>query len=412
MGVDPVTKLRVAIIGVGTMGSMAMWRLAERGAHVEGFEKFGMAHDFGAAGGGTRVFRMVYAEGSRYLPLLATSRLFWHELARRNSADILVRNGCLTIADATSVQIQRSIRMAEQCQLPFEVLTPEMMAAIYPQHQLAEHEVGVFDPEGGVLRTDRAIGSAIKSALASGAILHSNSTVEAIEPGDHGVNLIVGGQTHHFDEVVVSTGPWGNPILERFGYTPEARRVRTSFHRPRHTRLHEPAHFPSVIRRIDDGRSYGAMHALDGNTVKFVIQNSETALPVLADDVGEVPINENFLAETVDLISLVMPEVDPYPVRVGAHPEGFTVDGEPLVGRLDGVPHVVVLGGFSGQGFKMAPAIGEIAADLILADDQLALPSTFDPNRLAPGADRTRLDLELAELWFDVDNSGTKSKEM
>ena len=42
-----------------------------------------------------------------------------------------------------------------------------------------------------------------------------------------------------------------------------------------------------------------------------------------------------------------------------------TPDEHFVVGVLARTPHVVVLGGFSGHGYKMASVVGEIAADLV-----------------------------------------------
>ncbi|MER5836455.1 NAD(P)-dependent oxidoreductase, partial [Streptomyces sp. NPDC002130] len=52
-------RKRVAVVGVGTMGSQAAWRLAARGAEVVGYDRFAPGHDRSAAGGETRVFRSV-----------------------------------------------------------------------------------------------------------------------------------------------------------------------------------------------------------------------------------------------------------------------------------------------------------------------------------------------------------------
>jgi sarcosine oxidase len=67
----------VGVIGLGTMGSMAMWQLARRGVSVIGFEQFGIGHDRSAAGGETRLFRTAYKEGAQYVPILKEAqRLF------------------------------------------------------------------------------------------------------------------------------------------------------------------------------------------------------------------------------------------------------------------------------------------------------------------------------------------------
>jgi sarcosine oxidase len=46
--------------------------------------------------------------------------------------------------------------------------------------------------------------------------------------------------------------------------------------------------------------------------------------------------------------------------------EGYTESSRPLVGPLPGNDDVVLLAGFSGHGFKLSPAFGDIAADLAL----------------------------------------------
>jgi glycine/D-amino acid oxidase-like deaminating enzyme len=67
--------------------------------------------------------------------------------------------------------------------------------------------------------------------------------------------------------------------------------------------------------------------------------------------------------------------------------EGFMDDGQPLVGFHPDMPDVVVGVGFSGRGFKMTPAIGEVLARFA-ADGGVELPlEMWDPSRFreSPG---------------------------
>ena len=52
----------VAIIGIGSVGSMASWQLAPRGVRVIGIDRFSVPGPFSAYAGESRVFRTVYAE--------------------------------------------------------------------------------------------------------------------------------------------------------------------------------------------------------------------------------------------------------------------------------------------------------------------------------------------------------------
>jgi sarcosine oxidase len=45
--------------------------------------------------------------------------------------------------------------------------------------------------------------------------------------------------------------------------------------------------------------------------------------------------------------------------------DGYTPDGHALAGPLPATPNVWLLGGFSGHGFKLSPAIGQAVTDLI-----------------------------------------------
>jgi sarcosine oxidase len=50
----------VLIIGLGAMGSMALWRLAGRGAKVVGFDRFQPPHALGSSHGESRIIRTAY----------------------------------------------------------------------------------------------------------------------------------------------------------------------------------------------------------------------------------------------------------------------------------------------------------------------------------------------------------------
>ena len=53
---------RVAVVGTGSMGAMALWQLARDGVDAIGFERYSPGHDQAAAGGESRIFRTAYLE--------------------------------------------------------------------------------------------------------------------------------------------------------------------------------------------------------------------------------------------------------------------------------------------------------------------------------------------------------------
>jgi sarcosine oxidase len=66
--------------------------------------------------------------------------------------------------------------------------------------------------------------------------------------------------------------------------------------------------------------------------------------------------------------------------------EAYTPDQHAIVGLMPSVDSIVLLCGFSGHGFKLAPLFGDVAADLVLEGR-----TSRSIDHLAPG--------RFAEVW-------------
>ena len=65
-----MAKFDVVVVGLGAMGSAALYQLARQGVNVIGIERFAPGHDRGSSHGDTRIIRMGYFEHPSYVPLL------------------------------------------------------------------------------------------------------------------------------------------------------------------------------------------------------------------------------------------------------------------------------------------------------------------------------------------------------
>jgi len=72
------------VLGLGGMGSSALYHLARRGLNVLGIEQFGIAHDRGSSHGETRIIRKAYFEHPNYIPLLQRAYELWRELEQES----------------------------------------------------------------------------------------------------------------------------------------------------------------------------------------------------------------------------------------------------------------------------------------------------------------------------------------
>src|SRR3954453_5840816 len=124
----------VAVIGLGAMGSNALWRLAVRGVDVLGFEQFRPGHVQGSSHGHTRLFRVACLEHPNMVPLAQRSLELWRELAERAGTPIIDITGGLMIGPAASDGGAGALAPARAHQLPVRQLTAAELTARYPQH--------------------------------------------------------------------------------------------------------------------------------------------------------------------------------------------------------------------------------------------------------------------------------------
>jgi len=365
----------VAVVGLGAMGAMSAWQLARSGASVLGFEQFGIAHDRGAAGGESRLFRMAYHEGPEYVPLLRRARELWRELAETSRRDLFIPTGCLSIGLPDLPPMVNVRRSVTDHGLEHEILAADELASRYPQHALHDGEIGVLDVAGGMLRPELAVLAAAEQARALGARLREHTAVRAIEPGDGAVTIVTDNGRHRVGRVVVTAGPWTGALVPTVAIT--VKPIVLTWFAPTDLDPYRPERFPAFIRDTDGVHLFGCP-VLDGMSVKCGFADVWEPLAGPQDLTRDLP--DTALRPLSDALRRFLPGLHPEPIRHNVYMDGYTPDRTAVVGVLPDAPSVVVLAGFSGHGFKMAPVFGSIAADLALDGG-----TSFDVTRMGPG---------------------------
>ncbi|MFF5368513.1 N-methyl-L-tryptophan oxidase [Streptomyces sp. NPDC013187] len=354
---------RVAVIGAGSMGSQAMWRLAARGAEVIGYDRYAPGHDRGAAGGESRIFRAAHLGEPGYIPLLRLADELWEQLQAETGRQLRRRSGSLVMGETASPAMRLLLSTSAAHGLDHEALDRDALARRYPQHRLPDGHTAVLDRLGAMIRPEASIQAAAARAEQLGARLRRYTPVREVVPAaGGGVNVVTDQGTDHVDAAVVSVGPWINTLLAELPQTVDVRRVVCSWHLP--TRYDWFAGgAPSFVRSTPHD-CFG-IPSPDGISVKLGLSFKYHA-PVPEPERLDRTVRPEELGTFHELISELMPDLNPDPIRMSAYMEGYTKSGNPLVGHLPGEDDIIVLAGFSGSGFKLSPAMGEIAADLAL----------------------------------------------
>ncbi|MET4621258.1 sarcosine oxidase [Arthrobacter sp. 2762] len=351
---------KLAVIGLGSIGSMALWQASRLSDSVVGFEAHTPAHGRSAVGGDTRLFRMIYRGSPAHYPILKRSRDLWAELEAETGQDILTRCGGLSIGTTDGPYLRSVLETAHTNGAAHQILGYEEMAERYPQHNLRADDSAVFDPNAGVLRTDRAVTAAIAAAQANGATVVNNTPVTGIRETRDGVVVTSGEQSWTFENLIVASGGWSQRLMPDYlkAHT-ETRRVFLSWFVARDAAQFTPEKFPTFSRMYEDRSMYGAP-AVDGVTVKATLDGRGT---VTTDpDAFPRELSTAEIADTLETVSEFLPGLVPSIIRSDAFPDLYTEDRNPLLGWLGGPSRIYCATGFSGGGFKNATGFGHIAA--------------------------------------------------
>ena len=349
--------MRVAVVGCGAMGAATGWRLQKRGAEVVCYDRYSPPHDLGSTHGESRITRTAYMEGPFYVPLLKETFPLWRELERSSGTELLTMTGLLTIGRPDSVAVRGVLESARLHGLDVKVYDATEMRRRYPAHLVADADVAVFDPQAGVLRAERVV-----EAMLKGADVRRNAQVTAVEPRGDRVGVVTGSGHEEFDAAVIATGPWIRKLVPQIPVRIE-RQVSLWWALQSGSDQFAPDRFPVWIREGTPNGDFFGFPSLDGKSIKLGRHhNGETTD---ADSVRRA-VTDADLDPARLFLTTYMRGVTRSVVRSIVCLYTNTPDQNFVIDRHPGSDRVVVLSPCSGHGFKVAPVVGDIAADLVL----------------------------------------------
>ena len=251
------------------MGAWRPGKLAARGLRVVAIDRFPVPGPFSAYAGETRVFRMVYAEGGHYTPLLQRGRDLWRELEAASGTQLLEVTGVVTITDHDHPDHAALLRAGRERGLSFEVASGDEARQRLPQHAIGDSDLVLhFDPEGGFVRSERAIlFSAVQVARSHGAQFLGSRQVTGLDRDGECWRVRTGQEEVRAPSVLIATGTGAGPVCAALGtHLAVLPQVLTWF----------PVADPGLLRRTPeqtfirssrDARFYG-FPSTDGWTVK------------------------------------------------------------------------------------------------------------------------------------------------
>ena len=161
----------VIVVGLGVIGASAVWQLAGRGVRVLGIDAHARGHLLGSSHGRSRIIREAYYEAVEYVPLVQRAFGQWRELEAESGLDLLAMTGCLNIGTPGTHVVDGVIASARTHGLESEVLDAGAMRRRFPAFHLPDDQIGVYQPNAGILNADACVGALLDGAVSRGATI-------------------------------------------------------------------------------------------------------------------------------------------------------------------------------------------------------------------------------------------------
>jgi sarcosine oxidase len=376
----------VIIVGLGAMGSAALYQLSRRGRRVLGLEAFAAGHRQGSSHGESRVIRLAYYEHPNYVPLLLRAYELWADLERESGEHLLRIIGGLMIGRPDSPLVAGAQASAVQHGLDFELLDPDEVLRRYPALHLQSDEMALFEPRAGILSPEACVDAHVSLAREAGAETRYSEPLRSWTASDAGVEVVTDAGRYTADQVVFTCGTWISQVLgdKRIVVRPE--RIPLFWIQPLEPRLFELGRLPIYLWQHADGSHFYGFPHLNWPGVKVARHHS-------GDFCDPDSVDRQVNAEDERRLRTAIG--DRLPALGGPVLSGLVClyenspDEHFLIDRLPDHHNVVFAGGFSGHGFKFASVVGEILADLVTEGQATTDADFLRAQRLATDGMRT-----------------------
>ncbi len=360
------------VIGAGAAGASAAYQLARRGKRVLLLEQFAIGHDRGASQGHSRIFRFAY-DNAEYARMAMQSLASWRELEEDAGLQLLTMTGGLDVGVAGAASLEATAQGMVSVGAAFERLNASELMRRFPQWHVPEDWVGLYSQDAGILNPTHCIEVIAGMARAHGAKLLELTSVTKLELATNTVVTSKG--SFSADKIIVAAGAWLPELLPSLNLNLEITLESGVFFRPKNLEMFMPERFPIFIEhrvtnpetdRFDAAQAYGfPVFGLPG--VKIGLHHSGETVTAS---------NRQFEVSERTLTALQAWVLEHLPNAAGeiihaktclysnTKNHDFLIDWH-LAFDPEGSSDLLIASPCSGHGFKFAPFMGELLADMV-----------------------------------------------
>ncbi len=389
-------KHRILVIGAGMFGVTAALELKKRGHEVTLIDPGPLPHPEASSTDISKVVRPDYGSEIFYAKLAQQCIDRWHEWNAEANQELYHETGYLVLAKE---EMQpggfeyESWKTLVSLDHPVEKLTSSDIINRFPGWSKGDYHHGYFNHRAGWVESGNVVSWLLSRVRDSGVhLVEGQKMVGLLENGSRISGVVTDSKEEHFAEVVVvATGAW-TPILLPW-LSDSLRCVGQPVYHFLIPDLesYKPERFPAWSADITNTGWYG-LPALPDGTLKVAHHGAGIPMDPRSEKIVPLENDQKFC----DFLKSTFDGLANSPIlerRLCLYCDSW--DGDFLIGRDPDHEGLIVASGGSGHGFKFAPMLGQITADVVEGIDN-PWASRFrwrTPGKAKTSPERYRLEI-------------------
>src|SRR5215510_9431631 len=352
----------IVIVGAGVMGAAAACEVAGEGARVALIDQSTLPNPRAASVDHSKVVRFAYPD-PLYVTLAVDALDRWRRLEEETSTRLLTHTGTLLLGKHRPSFETECYEALRSLGLEAELLNSHEVVSRFPQFNPEAFSFGVYDPSGAILHAETALRALIDLARLRGVEIIERERVIAIKqaPSSRVLFITESGEEFTSERAMIASGPWSRKLLPDIADKLTTTRPELVYFEPSNRPRFEPGTFPIFIELESGFYGFPIHHR---GAMKIANHHKGVqADPTSEDRVGDEFIEEcrTFFAEFIPALRDARLRETRMCIYNNTPDDDFIIDWHP------DLENALIVTGFSGHGFKFAPTIGRIAADLVLS---------------------------------------------
>jgi len=357
----------VVIIGGGVIGASIAFNLARRGIRdVIILEKNFIAS--GATGKSSACIRQHYSTECTSRMVLRSLRMFENFAEAVGGSAGFIKTGFLMgVPERDRAALEKTIAMQRRVGINTSLIGPDEIREIEPRVRVDDLAAGAWEPDSGYADPSDTTASFVRRAREMGVRLQQNTAVVGLKTAGGAIAEV---HTDHgsiaTSTVINAAGVWGDQVAAMAGVSIPLTVCR---HQIRFVKRPAEAASPHPL-------FYDFVHQIytrpEGRDLTLIGSMNPAEIHDRADpDRYNEGVDFDGTAEAVAYLTHRFPAFESGHFHSGySGPFDVTPDWHPILDQAPEVRGFYIAVGFSGHGFKLSPAVGEMVADLVLDGKQ------------------------------------------